>query len=105
MTTATATTTRARDRRDWYAVSRPSRAIHPRGDFTHVAMALAAAGPADRARVTLALADLAEDVGVSHLVPDADDPEVAVARLGAHILARYVDRPAHPAVARAARAL
>lgn len=94
----------ARSRADWFAVSvAPPRRIDPWDSFTTVATRMAAPITADtRPQVTVVLAELAEAADVGHLVPTAADPDAALHRLAGRILARYVQRPDHPAIIRAA---
>lgn len=110
MTTATLTSAASGDirsgRRDWYAVSvAPPTTPDPRREFTDLATLLAGPVPADRTVVTAVLTELAAIAGVAHLAPSADDADVVVHRLGARILARYLDQPDHPALRRAVRRL
>lgn len=106
----TALTTHPRRRaiaHDWYAVDLPPQRPPDRHD-TFATVAVALSGPIDETNRRLhdgVVGDLARAAGRPDLSPAASDPDPARHRLAAHVLARFVRRPDHPALLAARRRL
>lgn len=92
---------------DWYAVDLPPRR-HADERATFRAVALALSGPIDDTTRPLhdrVVGNLARANGRPDLAPVATDPDAARHRLAAHVVARFVHEPGHPALLAARRRL